>query len=1094
MPRGAGPDRCSFVAAEIGDFFFAEKGSNESLPGKAFVGGLIKRNPFYLLANPKPLSWLRVALVLTLALELFVTAFAAEATRRNFSVPAGAAAETLKQFATQAGSEIVFAPEVVGNAPTRAVNGSLTPREALDLMLVGSGLVASEDTKTGAFAVRKGTINPKPTRSAESRATDPLPLPESTASLDSEPTLQLSVFEVTAEQDLGYAASTALTGTRTNEKLENLPNSITVMTQDFLQDMAVNNFLDAVEFATNAENIFNDSGTRGASIGQRSGNQISFRGMASIRQLRDGFPWYMPQDIYNTERIEFSRGPSGLVYGDVDVGGIINISTKRARSRSQSSATWRHDNWGSQRYSFDVNQPLGTTGVSVRLNAICAENESWRQRAGTELRGYAAAVRWEPFKNHRTVIDFTYEYGDQDEGFSHVVLNDQTAAYVRGSGTVAIDADSTRVGVQTRGVGMALIRPATGVSRVFSMIDGQVYNLQSTPTASFRVSMIQMGANVATGVDPVNPQRLPIVGVAESIVPRGQDWGGPDNKLNSKFHAYTVELRHTFSDRLSVLFAHNGQKDDTFRVNVFNGAVNIVGVRDVLIDVNPSLPDPNDATRTRLIPNPRFEQYYIAHSPVTIIDGREIANFRGAAVYDARLPWGITQRLVLGASYRHETYFKDSFTRSLSREEITRRGYTGNSAFYTNNLFYYYHYLRDGNGDAALSNPQLPGVTTDFRSTHGGGSQRFEQSLASCTLNALGSYFDGRVRTSVGFGRDHWKQDSFRPLVSDPATDEQRFVDAAGNLIQNQGLSFVEVPLIPFSDQWVTNQTYGLVWHATSWLALTAGYFESALFSDNVGKDLNGRALLPHTGAGTDYSVRFNLLDRRLSLNFTYFQNTAENISSAVAADVRTELLPLLSVPFVNTTDYRDRGTKGLEIELIANLTPQWTVRGAFGRNEVKFTRFYPLLREKIDEARANAQRDGRNPEDATVISRTFLADQEANDVATGRKNASLTTRYQFTRGLLRGFALGSSIRRLFGKDRAAVSVGGLEVLPQTQTENQWIVSPFVSYRHKWRGFQLSAQLNVNNLFDEVTDQGTAWRYIRWTDPRQIITTVSLSF
>ena len=94
--------------------------------------------------------------------------------------------------------------------------------------------------------------------------------------------VMLSVFEVTDEKDLGYAASSAMTGTRTNEKLENLPNSISVMTQEFLQDIAVNNFLDAVEFATNAENLYNDSGTRGAAIGSRSGNQISFRGKPKL--------------------------------------------------------------------------------------------------------------------------------------------------------------------------------------------------------------------------------------------------------------------------------------------------------------------------------------------------------------------------------------------------------------------------------------------------------------------------------------------------------------------------------------------------------------------------------------------------------------------------------------------------------------------------------------------------------------------------------------------------------------------------------------------------------------------------------------------
>jgi hypothetical protein len=577
-------------------------------------------------------------------------------------------------------------------------------------------------------------------------------------------------------------------------------------------------------------------------------------------------------------------------------------------------------------------------------------------------------------------------------------------------------------------------------------------------------------------------------------LPRGQDWGGPINQLNSKFHAYTLTLQHRFTDRFSVLFAHNGQKDDTHRINVFNGNVQGVGVRDLMIDVNPNLPDPTDPTRARLIPNPRFEQYYVVHNPVTITDGHDIQNFRGIAVYDARLPWTIKQRLVFSAGYRHEAFYKGTFTRALSREEILRRGYTGAAASYSNNLFYYYHYLKDGNSDAALANAHQPGVTTDFRFTNGGGSERSDQSLTSGSLNALGSYFGGKVRSSIGLSRDHWIQSTFKPLVSDPVTNEQRFVDLAGNLIPNNGLAKVDAPLVPSANQWVTNQTYGVVWHVAPWVSLTGGYFESALFSDNTGLDLNNRALEPKTGEGTDYSVRFALLDQRVNLNLIYFANTAENISGNVDATVRTELLPLLATPFVNRTDYRDRETKGYEVELVTNLTRHWTVRGSFGRNEVAFTRYYPLLREKLAEAKATASSRGLNPDNATVTTQQYLKDQEAADTSTGRKTANLTTRYSFSAGRLRGLSLGGSVRRVFGKDWAAISVGGQEVLPKKVTDDYYVVSPFASYRGKWRQATWTAQINVNNLFDKVTDQGTAWRYTRWTDPRQIITTVSVAY
>ena len=71
-----------------------------------------------------------------------------------------------------------------------------------------------------------------------------------------------------------------MSGTRTNEKLENLPNASSVMTADYLAGLGLLNFLDAADFGGGAENLYTDSGAR-------SGNQISFRGLSSARVDRD---------------------------------------------------------------------------------------------------------------------------------------------------------------------------------------------------------------------------------------------------------------------------------------------------------------------------------------------------------------------------------------------------------------------------------------------------------------------------------------------------------------------------------------------------------------------------------------------------------------------------------------------------------------------------------------------------------------------------------------------------------------------------------------------------------------------------------------
>jgi hypothetical protein len=65
-----------------------------------------------------------------------------------------------------------------------------------------------------------------------------------------EEAIVLSPFTISSDEDKGYAASSALAGTRTNEKLANLPNSISVFTADFLSDLALNDFFGA--YATGA--------------------------------------------------------------------------------------------------------------------------------------------------------------------------------------------------------------------------------------------------------------------------------------------------------------------------------------------------------------------------------------------------------------------------------------------------------------------------------------------------------------------------------------------------------------------------------------------------------------------------------------------------------------------------------------------------------------------------------------------------------------------------------------------------------------------------------------------------------------------------
>ena len=180
----------------------------------------------------------------------------------------------------------------------------------------------------------------------------------------------LTPFEVTAGSEIGYESSTAMSGTRTNESLANLPNSISVLNSEFLSDLGITDFFQAAEFALGADNIYNDNMQVGAPVGSRSGNQINFRGLPSVRQLKDGFPTYTPQDTFNTERIEISRGPGGIAYGDTDATGVINLTTKRGRFRNEAEVAARFDDRGSLRLSTDLSRVLVDRRLALRLNLL----------------------------------------------------------------------------------------------------------------------------------------------------------------------------------------------------------------------------------------------------------------------------------------------------------------------------------------------------------------------------------------------------------------------------------------------------------------------------------------------------------------------------------------------------------------------------------------------------------------------------------------------------------------------------------------------------------------------------------------------------
>ena len=69
-----------------------------------------------------------------------------------------------------------------------------------------------------------------------------------------------------------------------------------------------------------------------------------------------------------------------------------------------------------------------------------------------------------------------------------------------------------------------------------------------------------------------------------------------------------------------------------------------------------------------------------------------------------------------------------------------------------------------------------------------------------------------------------------------------------------------------------------------------------------------------------------------------------------------------------------------------------------------------------------------------------------------------------------------------------------MTVLPKIRTESYVLMNPFISYRMKLFNHNFTAQLNVNNFFDNDSDQGNGYTWQRRVEPRSYVTSVTMEW
>lgn len=148
-----------------------------------------------------------------------------------------------------------------------------------------------------------------------------------------------------------YKLDTASTGTRSNTPLLNTPMAVQVVPRAALDDKQVISAAEAVKFVSGVQmptNPFYDNflirGFTNANSTYRNGLHLS--GIV-------GF-----EDIAFVDHIEIAKGPTAMLYGRVQPGGLINYVTRKPEEADAYSIQQQLGGWGLLRTTVDATGPL----------------------------------------------------------------------------------------------------------------------------------------------------------------------------------------------------------------------------------------------------------------------------------------------------------------------------------------------------------------------------------------------------------------------------------------------------------------------------------------------------------------------------------------------------------------------------------------------------------------------------------------------------------------------------------------------------------------------------------------------------------------
>ena len=304
--------------------------------------------------------------------------------RKSFDIAAGPLESALNQYGQQARIMLSYPSALTANRHSAGLHGEYDTQQGLVRLLRGTGL-SSVQQSNGSYTLVEDASN---------------------VELDDSAVLPTVKVAATGIRAGSYRPPPEANVTRSDIPVIDVPQAINTVPAQVLRDQRPRNLDDAL---ANVSGIVQGNTLAGT---QDTLLKRGFGGNRDGSIMHNGMPLVQGRGLNAAaDSVEVLKGPSSLLYGIMDPGGVVNVVSKQPlltpyHAISLLGSTYGHGRNGADG-TLDLTGPIGDSGLAYRLVVDQVNEQYWRNFGEHRETLVAPSLAW---YGRDTQVVLSYEY------------------------------------------------------------------------------------------------------------------------------------------------------------------------------------------------------------------------------------------------------------------------------------------------------------------------------------------------------------------------------------------------------------------------------------------------------------------------------------------------------------------------------------------------------------------------------------------------------------------------------------------------------------------------------------------------------------